>query len=754
MRLMSRVQWLALSVLVASCGAGSSDSPTSGGPDSPPTNTPAPPPPPPSPPPPSPPPPPPAPPAPSPPSAQASAILFVTQVPIIADFGTIASTFGNHKADMDSVGRGGDLWIRYPDGTLKNLTRAAGLGQDGAQSGDNAIAVRDPSVHWSGQKALFSMAKGAPTQQHQQANYFWQIYEISGLGAGDTPVITKVANQPATYNNLTPIYGTDDRIIFTSDRPRGGEAHLYPQLDEYESHTTNTGLWSIDPRVGGGDLRLLNHAPSGNFSPSIDSFGRIVFTQWDHLMRDQQAGDPSFGTFNFSSEAANAARLNTSAEVFPETRAADEAQRLGINRHTLNQFFPWTLLEDGSGGETLNHIGRHELHRFFESTFRNDPNLVAFSTSGGRPVYNFFQIKEDPLQPGRYIGIDAPEFQTHASGQIVSITAPNGAAAHRARIDYVTHEETKFPSDTPTTDHSGHYRDPLPLSDGKLIAVHTPQTRAENPTGARSLYDFRLKSLRRLANGVWVADAPLTPGIQKSVEYWSPGVKVTYSGELWELQPVEVKARARPARLTAPIEAPEQAVITQAGVDVTRLHDYLVRNNLAIAVSRDVTSRDAADMQQPFNLRVPGGTATVSKPGKVYDVAHLQFFQGDQVRGLGGTTSPRPGRRVLAQTMHDSRALASNPANIGGPAGSVKVAPDGSTAAFVPAQRALSWQLTDSTGAAVVRERYWVTFQPGEVRVCASCHGLNDKNQAGFGVPMNPPQALLDLLTQWKRNNP
>ncbi len=46
----------------------------------------------------------------------------------------------------------------------------------------------------------------------------------------DTPVITRVPNQPAAYNNVSPTYGTDDRILFTSDRPRGGEAHLYPQL--------------------------------------------------------------------------------------------------------------------------------------------------------------------------------------------------------------------------------------------------------------------------------------------------------------------------------------------------------------------------------------------------------------------------------------------------------------------------------------------------------------------------------------------
>ena len=49
-------------------------------------------------------------------------IIFVTQVPVPGDFTTVASTFGNHLPSVAEAPRGGDLWIRYPDGTLKNLT--------------------------------------------------------------------------------------------------------------------------------------------------------------------------------------------------------------------------------------------------------------------------------------------------------------------------------------------------------------------------------------------------------------------------------------------------------------------------------------------------------------------------------------------------------------------------------------------------------------------------------------------------------
>jgi hypothetical protein len=86
-------------------------------------------------------------------------------------------------------------------------------------------------------------------------------------------------------------------------------------------------------------------------------------------------------------------------------------------------------------------------------------------------------------------------------------------------------------------------------------------------------------------------------------------------------------------------------------------------------------------------------------------------------------------------------------------AGSVTIASDGSVAAFVPARRAMTWQIVGPAGVGVVRERIWVTFQPGEVRVCASCHGLNNISQAGGTEPINTPEALRKLLLDWKERN-
>jgi hypothetical protein len=691
-------------------------------------------------------------------------ILFVTQVPVPADFTTIGSVFGNQQGDVAGAARGGDLWIRYPDGTLKNLTKSAGFGMEGMQ-GASAIAVREPSVHWSGTKALFSMVTGAPTRQYVWEEYYWQIYEVSGLGKGDTAVIARVANQPEQFNNVSPIYGTDDRIIFTSDRPRNGARHLYPQLDEYEEAPVVSGVWSLEPASG--DLRLLDHSPSGDFSPSIDSFGRVIFTRWDHLQRDQQAdadaidgGD--YGTFNFADESAGAARLQSRDEVFPEPRGGRDDLLDGTNLegHSFNQFFPWQMNEDGTELETINHIGRHELHGYFNRAINDDPNVDEFiddvsSRFNGNEILNLLQMREYPARAGRYVGVDAPEFRTHASGQIVSFSAPPGLPADQIAIEWLTHRDTAgFTEDgesVPAT-HSGLYRNPLPLANGTLLAVHTPETRQDENAGTRanpkSRYALRIKSLKKVGEW-WVADEPLTAGISKTVSYYDPDVLVTYSGELWELDPVEVRPRSRPARITPRLESAELAAFAAEEVSVGAFESYLAANELALVVSRNVTSRDAADRQQPFNLRVAGAaTQTTGASGKIYDVKYVQFFQGDQIRGIGGTVEPRPGRRVLAQAMHDPAVK--NAAAESSPPGSVRIAADGSMAAFVPARRAMTWQLTDPAGDPVVRERFWLTFQPGEIRVCASCHGLNSRDQAGKGAPANSPEALRELLRYWK----
>lgn len=671
--------------------------------------------------------------------ALANPILFVTQVPTQGDlFASRMSTFANHLPGMDSVPRGGDLMIRYADGSLRNLTKEAGFGMEGLQ-GTKAIAVREPSVHWGGTKAVFSMLIGGPSAQYAYPNAKWQLYEVTGLGKTQAVSITKVANQPTAYNNVSPLYASDDRILFTSDRPRGGESHLYPQLDEYESTATITGIYSLEPASG--VLRILNHTPSGAFSPTIDSYGRLIFTRWDHLQRDQQADAGSYGAYNYASEASTAAKLALQAETFPESRTGMSSAYGNVNGMTFNLFSPWQMNQDGTHEQTLNHIGRQELSfGYLVKSFSTDGALQ--DSTGSATIANkkyirgdggLFHLREDPRTPGTYYAIYAREFAQATTNQIVRITgAPSLNAEQMTIVD-------ASPAESGSGLAGGRFRNPLPLLSGQMVAAYTSSAQA----GAGM--PLRLHQLEKNASGLFVAGAALTPGINKNLSWWSPDVKRTYNGPLWELEPVEVVARTRPASPVSTLEAPEKAVLNEELIDEGRLRDWMVSNKLALIVTRNQTSRDRGDRQQPFNLRVPSGAITTSGSGKVYDISHYQILQGDQIRAYNGEA----GRRVIAQPTVSSK----NPPNTSGPTGSVKIATDGSTAVFVPASRALTWQTTDANGVPVVRERVWVTMQPGEIRTCSGCHGENSKNQAGAGEPLNKPEALRALLRYWKANN-
>lgn len=680
------------------------------------------------------------------PIAPPNPILFVTQTPFHSTFDAVTATFGNHKGGDYFAPRGGDLMIVYPSGKIRNLTQEAGFG---VKRGEE-IAVREPQVHWDAGRAVFSMVIGG-TGKDDPTPVFWQIYEVTGLGEGDAVQIARVPNQPEGFNNVSPVYGTDGRILFTTDRPRSGDMRHYPQLDEYESVETNTGLWSFDPAVDGGDLRLLSHAPSGVFSPKVALDGRVVFVRWDHLQADQQAhadrkGSGDYGSFDYVSEDSDekAAEMR---EPFPEIWIDSEEAPPPFHRHIFNQFFPWQINEDGTDEETVNHVGRHEMNGYFDSS-RAD--LPYHSSSEERPpITNFFHVAEDPAHPGRFYGTNAPEFSTHSSGEIVFFDGQLGVNADDM---YPVHVTDPVTFDAPEAGAgelagaNGRYRNPLPLSDGTLLAVHTPDSRAESYEGngpfGNKTYRFRIRHLVEAEGSQYLtAGAPITEGIRETFTYFSNQAyaDATYDGEMWELDPVEVVARPAPAGRTAVVPDIERAIIDEAmgqsgGYDA--LVQYLKDSGYALVVSRNVTRR--ADEQQPYNLAIPGGASTVRDGAEPEEVQFVQFFQADQVRGY---TGHRAGRRPLAREMHD--------APDGGEAyeGAYRLGMDGSFAALVPARRAMSWQLVTEGGVPLVRERYWVTFQPGEIRVCPNCHGVNRTDVVlGEPEPTNAPETLAPLV--------
>jgi hypothetical protein len=766
-------------------------------------------------------------------------VLFVTQVPmpeevnsrtVSQSYQSCVSPFSNHLPDTAHAGRGGSLWVRFGDGTVVNLLAVADWsGIPGGKPGVNTIAVRNPAVNWTADKAIFSMVIGAPTSGTDATTYLWQLYEITlptqaQLAANVKPVLSVVANQPP-YNNIQPVYAPDSTIVFLSDRPYNGQPHLL-QREEYLGLPTTTGLWKLDP-ASANSLLLLHHSPSGAFSPTIDSAGRLIFSNWDHLTRDAEGVTDSRvavtaapynenfaqtfnGSGNFADEGTNApftaitAMAPDSWEIFPEPPGFDRKALIDTLGGTVsgkeqNLFMPWMINLDGTGGEIINHVGRHEIGPFIGKNFVNDANIVDLNPSvnpnyGGMGirtyVNNFMAPREDPLSPGTFYGVDANDLGTHGAGQIVKLnhggTNPDGTPKNpdAITITYVTAgaNGASKPGFLPTVKPSINlpatgqtaltsanaltlYRTPLPMSDGTLVASHVSGiTQADYNSGTvaqpATFFAFRLKSLK-VSGTTYVPDVTLTSGLTINTSYYVGATQVSYNGPAWELDPVEVVARTPPSpALYSGVDPVESGVFATTGVHVPTFQNYLKSINAALTVSRNVTKRDMHDRQQPFNLKIAwSNTKTVGTSGTVYNVGWIQFLQADLRRGYVPNGTALPGRRVIATPMHDN--IAENVITAGAPAGALRLGDDGSFAAIVPAGKALTWHLldTDAAHTSQVKERFWLTFQSGEIRTCANCHGINTSDQTGtiaspVGKPTNPPQALATLLQQWKTSHP
>lgn len=684
-------------------------------------------------------------------TGQVGTVLFVTQVPI-GGLGSVVGAFNNHLPGIENVTRGGDLMIRYPDGELRNLTREAGYGDADEEQGTSAIAVREPTVHWNGNRALFSMVIGAPKEQYARERSRWQIYEVSGLAKGEQAVIEAIAGQPKDYNNTSAIYGSDDAILFTSDRPRSGESHHYPPLDEYESMETNIGIYRLE--ADGKGLSLIEHSPSGAFNLALDTHGRIIFTKWDHLQRDQQGDTPSdvstFRPVTHADESANASTTMATKgqEMFPEPRnVQDPDYDSSLEPHRFNHFFVWEVNQDGSEEETLNHVGRQEWGgSFTNGSIRGDsslssraPDTVSLNALQLPDDGGAFHTRQDATDPAWYLSTIAPEFATGCSGYLVRLEGDPEVNPEDMRVIALTKVNENQAE-------GGRYRNPLRLNDGTLLAVHSHEEGLLENEGSLTSpdwnYDFRIKVLEVEGEG-FASGATLTSGIERSIQWWTPDQRASWSGVLWELDPVEVAPRPRPPMRKGSIPDVEQSVFADLGVDPDDLREWMSERDLALIISRNVTARDRNDVQQPFRLTVPGGVSSAGKDSG-YDISHLQIFQADYVRSYD--MSNRSGRRALARPMRGSDLITDS----SGPEGSVAIGLDGSMAAFVPARRALSWQLVSPDQEGVVRERSWISFGSGEIRVCQACHGVNKETRQGTGIPDNEPAALRSLLETWK----
>ena len=122
--------------------------------------------------------------------------------------------------------------------------------------------VRDPQVHYSGKKILFSYRRGG--------EHYYHLYEINADGSG----LRQLTNGP--YDDIEPTYCPDGTIVFCSSRCRRFVNCWYTQV---------ATLYRCD--ADGSNIRMLSSNNDHDNTPWVLPDGRVLYMRWEYVDRSQ-----------------------------------------------------------------------------------------------------------------------------------------------------------------------------------------------------------------------------------------------------------------------------------------------------------------------------------------------------------------------------------------------------------------------------------------------------------------------------------
>ncbi|MCX6927892.1 MAG: hypothetical protein NT154_32490, partial [Verrucomicrobia bacterium] len=125
--------------------------------------------------------------------------------------------------------------------------------------------IRDPDLHFSGQRVVFAWRKSTAESYH-----IWEIY-VNGSGLKQLTALPGV-------DDFDPMYLPDDRVVFVS-----GREPKYVMCNMHLSHN----LYRMD----GDGANIVQIAKSTLFEghPSLMPDGRILYDRWEYV--DRNFGD-------------------------------------------------------------------------------------------------------------------------------------------------------------------------------------------------------------------------------------------------------------------------------------------------------------------------------------------------------------------------------------------------------------------------------------------------------------------------------
>ena len=127
---------------------------------------------------------------------------------------------------------------------------------------DSDGSVRDPCVHYGGEKIIFSYRKGGEPNFH--------IWEINADGTG----LKQITSGP--WDDIEPIYTPDEDIIFVSTRAR----HWVPCF------RTQVGIL-FRCEADGSHIRKVSANVEWDNAPWMLENGRVIYTRWEYVDRHE-----------------------------------------------------------------------------------------------------------------------------------------------------------------------------------------------------------------------------------------------------------------------------------------------------------------------------------------------------------------------------------------------------------------------------------------------------------------------------------
>ncbi|MDR2117888.1 MAG: hypothetical protein LBP87_16045 [Planctomycetaceae bacterium] len=175
-------------------------------------------------------------------------------------------TFGNYSGPQNDPKR---LAWKEEDGLLWGYGEGSALVKQNLRTGELTLlledekgGIRDPQLHYDGQKILFSYRPGGTHQYH--------LYEINIDGQNLRQITSGI------YDDIEPTYCPDNSIIFCSSRCKRF-VNCW--------HTPVASLFRCD--ADGQNVRLLSSNNDHDNTPWMLPDGRVLYMRWEYVDRSQ-----------------------------------------------------------------------------------------------------------------------------------------------------------------------------------------------------------------------------------------------------------------------------------------------------------------------------------------------------------------------------------------------------------------------------------------------------------------------------------